>query len=200
MPGREDVLLGRCIPSVRRQDYAGPVDHVIVSDRNPGLRDAVEAFPVTFVEVNDTWRSPLTARCTGSWPWRFGSRLAHGEFVAFLGDDDEFLPHHLTRHVDELEAGGADFSVSRVAFYLRGAFQRNIGDASFAHGLMDTTGIVCRRHCLAVACWDIPGMEESAPLADAGDFRMVRDWQAGGLRGAFVDEVTGNHHDGWMAR
>lgn len=204
-PGREDVLLGRCIPSIQAQEYDGVVDHIVVSDPNPPLVEKLRGMdvparrPLQVVELNDTWRNDLTDRCTGSFPWRFGGFLAHGQFVGFLGDDDEYLPHCVETHVATMESTGADFTVARVAFYLGGSFQSVIGDPGFACGTIDTTGIMGRQSNLRVANWDIPGWDEDGTTANAGDFRLVRDWRAGGLSGAFIDQVTGNHHDGWMA-
>lgn len=204
-PGREDVLLGRCIPSIQLQRYDGVVDHIIVTDPNPELvgklraTDTLPRRPVQVVELNDMWRNDLTDRCTGSFPWRFGAYMAQGAFVGFLGDDDEYLPHCVERHVSTMEASGADFTVAQVAFYVGGSFQSVIGDPGFACGSLDTTGIMCRQDSLRVANWDIPGWDEDATTANAGDYRLVRDWRAAGLSGAFIDQVTGNHHDGWMA-
>lgn len=202
-PEREQLLVGRCIPSVQALDWP-EVEHIIVSDQSPGLADRLAQLPrrpgyvLKLVELNDSWLNELTTRAWGSFPWGFGSRMALGEYVGFLGDDDEYRPNHVRAAVDAMEGAGADFSVSRVAFYAGGEYRLTIGDDTFERGHLDATGVVCRRSAFAVACWTIP--PASAPLreAQAGDWRNVREWLAGGLRPVFVDEVTGNHHDGWL--
>jgi hypothetical protein len=203
MARREHLLVERCMASVQRQRYDGIIDHVIISDLNVGVPDRVAARvpqsghrPYRVIEINDTWRNPLTMRCTGSFPWRHGCFMAHGEFVAFLGDDDEFLEHHIEMAVSTMETEQTTFSLSQVAFYGHGRYALTIGDESFALGHMDATGLVCRRENLRVANWDIAPLEE--PDFNAGDYRMVRDWQAAGLRGSFIPQITANHHDGWL--
>lgn len=202
-PDREDLLVSRCVASVQALDWP-VVEHVIVSDRNPGLAGRLDALPkrdgytIRLAELNDTWDDGLSRRALGSFPWGFGCRLAFGEYVGWLGDDDEYRPHHFTAAVEAMNRTGADFSVSRVAFYARGVFRFVIGDDSWQPGHLDATGVVCRRDALKVACWTIPGLDEPYRTAMAGDWRNVRDWIAGGLKPVFVDDVTGNHHDGWL--
>jgi hypothetical protein len=201
-PKRERELMDRCIASVLAQQYDGVIDHVIVSDRNPGLdalvRDVLHlpfrwqktTRPLQVIEINDTWANPTTLASVGAVPWQIGSLLAHGDYVGFLGDDDEYLPHHVETHVSTMERTGADFTVSETRFFVRGEPKQVIGGA-FAHGRLDATGIMCRREALRTANWLANG-------EDAADWRLVRDWLAGGLKGALIPEVTGNHHDGWM--
>jgi hypothetical protein len=205
MPGREALLLDRCIPSVTRLHWPG-VEHVIVSDPNPALREEIEGYrlvsvaaggggpvPVRFVELNDTWRDGVRERSVGAVPWMVGSLLAQGEFVGFLGDDDELLPHHVNRHVDAMVATGADFTISPIEFRVGGEPRQVIGDA-LAHGHLDATGIMCRREALRAANWTATG-------EDAADWRLVDDWLKAGLKGHLIGgEPTGIHNDGWMAR
>lgn len=191
-PGREELLLGRCIPSVHQLVWP-LVQHIVVSDPNPKLRDEMVNWPsITFVEINDTWRDGVQDKSVGATPWYIGSMLALGEFVGFLGDDDEYLPDHVDSHVNAMRDAQAMFSVSIARFFVRGEPVFTIGDDSFEHGHLDSTGIMCHKDALRVANWTANG-------EDAADYRLVRDWQAGGLRGIFVPEITVNHHDGWAA-
>lgn len=198
-PGREDVLLGRCMPSAAALDWP-TVEHVIISDRNPGLRARIQAgrprrpgYDVRYAEINETWRNPVTERSIGAVPWATASLLALGDYVGFLGDDDELLPDHVTRHVAAMRGAQADFSVSVIEFRVGGQHHSMVGDPSMAHGCMDATGIMCRISALQVATWTANGEV-------AADFRLVADWRAAGLKGQFVGgRPTGIHHDGWAA-
>jgi hypothetical protein len=201
VPSRMSLLLDRCIPSVRALDWPD-VQHVIVSDRNRGLAERLAGEPgILFVELNESWRDGTNDASCGAFPWMIGSRLALGEFVGFLGDDDEVRPEHVARHVAAMEAAEAMWSVSRVQFVVRGQPWQVIGDPSFAHGQMDSDGIMCRAEALRTATWNpVAWPEDGFHVMNAGDFRLVREWRARGLPGVFVDgEPTVVHHDGWAA-
>lgn len=206
-PGREQVLKDRCVPSVVNQAYEYSIEHIIISDRNPLLPilhpvvwfndDARRARFIRTEKINESWRNPITesGASIGAIPWYIGSLLALGTYVGFLGDDDEYLPDHVARHVATLEETGADFSVSQVDFRVNGDPYLVIGDDSFALGHLDSDGIMCRVSALAVANW-------SAAPNEAGpcDWRLVQDWIAGGLKGVMVPGgPTAIHHDGWAA-
>ncbi|MGH6692105.1 MAG: glycosyltransferase family 2 protein [Gammaproteobacteria bacterium] len=193
VPGREALLLERCMPSVRAQTWP-LVEHVIVSDRNPGLVEkAAGLASVRFVELNETWRDGYNELSTGAIPWQIGSLLAMGEFVGFLGDDDELLPDHVERHMAGLEQSGADFTIGPVQFVVRGATIGVIGDDTFAHGHLDSDGIFCRVGALRTATWRPAGN-------NAADAQLVLDWLSAGLRGHFIGGApTAIHHDGWAA-
>jgi hypothetical protein len=203
-PGREGLLINRCIPSVLNQDWDTEIEHLIVSDRNDlyfphaSYRSQDFPFPIRvhrYVQINESWRNPLTEASIGAIPWYVGSLLALGEYVGFLGDDDEYLPDHVARHVATLEETGADFTISQVDFRVGGNPYAVIGDGSFQLGHLDSDGIMCRASALAVANWSASPQDSAAC-----DWRLVRDWLAGGLKGAVVPGgPTAIHHDGWAA-
>jgi hypothetical protein len=191
-PARQELLLSRCIPSVQKLDWPN-VEHVIVSDPNPELREIFAHNPwpaIRFVEINDSWRDGVQDKSVGAVPWHIGTMMALGEFVGFLGDDDEYLPHHVHRHVEAMKTQFAMFSISISRFFVRGDPVFCIGDDTFAHGHLDSTGMMCHKDALRYANWVANG-------EDAADYRLVRDWQRAGLSGTFVPEITVNHHDGW---
>lgn len=201
-PGREKVLRQRCIPSVMWQhpELKEDTEHIIISDRNPFLRDAVikvRSFPIwehriRLVEIGEMWRNPETEASVGAVPWHIGSLLALGEYVGFLGDDDEYLPDHISRHVETMNLTGADFTVSQVEFRVNNVPQFIVGDDTFQLGHLDSDGIMCRVECLKVANWDY---RHHAP-----DHGLVQDWLKAGLKGAIVPGgPTAIHHDGWAA-
>jgi hypothetical protein len=198
-PGREKVLLERCLPSVEAQNWSGLIEHVIVSDENPGLRsrfadeNGTPERRIRFIEINSTWKRPERGlAANGALPWYLGSLLGLGEFMSFLGDDDELLPHHVSAHVRGMQTAQAMWSLSKVEFRAKNQFWNVIGDQSYMEGHLDATGIMCWKGALTVANWD--------PNADtaAVDWKLVNDWRSRGLPGAFIDSVTGIHHDGWL--
>lgn len=198
IPGRERVLLERCIPSVQAQNWPGPVEHVIVSDENEYLRDVLDererstSRMLRFVEINDVWKNASTKTANGALPWLVGSFMGLGQFFSFLGDDDELLPHHVSTHVRAMQTAEAMWSLSRIEFRAGNQFWNIIGDESYAEGHLDATGIMCWKGALTVANWD-----PSAGIA-AVDWKLVNDWRMHHLPGVFINNVTGIHHDGWL--
>ena len=198
-PGREDLLLDRCIPSIMNQTW-DLVEHVIVSDRNYDLSETIakrdydnwtDNYLLHFVQINESWRNPTTEASIGAIPWYVGSLLALGEFVGFCGDDDELLPDHAERHIAAMRDNEALFSVSQIEFRADNVTQFNVGDA-FEHGHLDATGIMCHKDALRVANWTANG-------ENAADWRLVRDWVNAGLVGTILPAPhTGIHHDGWL--
>lgn len=198
-PGREELLLGRCLPSIEAQTWY-PLQIVVVSDRNPELEERISTYMttipgypyyLTFVEINESWRNPTTEQSIGAIPWYVGSLLAMGDFVGFCGDDDEYLPDHVERHVQAMIETESHFSVSQVEFRANGVPQFNVGDA-FEHGHLDATGVMCHKDALRVANWTANG-------ENAADWRLVRDWVKAGLKGTILPGPhTAIHNDGWL--
>jgi hypothetical protein len=202
-PGRENELF-RCINSVEALDWPN-VEHIILSDRNSWLQEnyggawtgdwydhSAGRRRIRFAEINETWRNPTTEASIGAIPWYVGSLMALGEFVGFLGDDDELLPDHAARHIEAMRQNDAMFSISQIEFRAGGEHQFIIGNDSFQHGHLDATGIMCHVSALSVCTWIANG-------ENAADWRLVRDWLAAGLKGVYVgDGPTGVHNDGWV--
>ena len=187
--------LKRCIASVQAQGYHH-VEHVIVMDEGgqgylPGTRQGF-AVDVRYLELNDLWRTPTTTRSTGAYPWLIGTQFARGEYITFLGDDDEMLPRHCEAHVEAMQETGADYSLSKVDFYVDGEYALTIGDGRVAITHLDSDSIACRRETLRVANWQANG-------GNSPDFEMALRWHNAGLKGCFVDEVTCRHNDGWLS-
>lgn len=198
--GREDLLLDRCIPSVMRQSTSDMrVDHLVISDPNPELAEQIKNdYPyVQFVQFNETWRDGTRDQSLGAFPWYIGTMLALGDFVGFLGDDDELMSHHVESHVTMMTRQNVDFTVSQVQFQINGVDAFVVGDDTFEWCHLDSDGIMCRRLAFRVANWDPFDLEP--PTADAADYRLVRDWRRAGLVGAHIPYVTAIHHDGWAA-
>ncbi|MEU8004205.1 glycosyltransferase [Catellatospora sp. NPDC049111] len=88
------------------QVLSGGVEAIVVNDGGRPVARQVDgwrsAMPVKVVEL---------ARCSGgaSVPRNAGIDLAEGVYLAFLDDDDIFLPDHLARGCRALRDGDADF-------------------------------------------------------------------------------------------
>ncbi|MEX2275785.1 MAG: glycosyltransferase family A protein [Actinomycetota bacterium] len=92
-------LLARAIRSVLAQDYPGRIEILIVFDqRDPQAPDVGEASDRDLV-LSTNERSPGLAGSRNT-----GALAASGELLAFLDDDDEWLPSKLRLQVEALRS------------------------------------------------------------------------------------------------
>lgn len=105
------VLLRRAIASLGTQEYAGQVAHMIVVDDCPptAMMLATMAFsPPSMFE----WRLAKRAHADLDGPARLARlrnmavRMATSDYVAFLDDDNEFTPNHLSSLTACIQATG----------------------------------------------------------------------------------------------
>lgn len=181
---RNDLLLERCIPSVRAQTHPA-VEHIIVSDGpDEELRRRIEALPVRFSELpehDDGSYYGHRARMRGI-------ELAESEFIAYIDDDDAWRPDHLSVLMSALEQTGAPWAYSRCAVHLARGDVR-IGDGPLAHGrIIPSLMILHRREVLKIQGWvNDPG---------APDWNLVRSWLDAGLEPVSADVVTCDYYPG----
>jgi glycosyltransferase involved in cell wall biosynthesis len=98
-------LLDAALGSVAAQHVHGDVEVIVVNDGGSSVAPVVRgwnaALAVRLVEL-DQGVGPAAAR-------NVGIQLANGEYIAFLDDDDLFLPEHLAVGCELLERDDADF-------------------------------------------------------------------------------------------
>jgi glycosyltransferase involved in cell wall biosynthesis len=99
------MLLDAALASVARQDVAADVEVIVVNDGGASVAPIVDArrdqLTIRLAEL-DRRRGPAAAR-------NVAIALAEGEYLAFLDDDDLFLPGHLAASCEPLRRGRADF-------------------------------------------------------------------------------------------
>lgn len=176
---RRELLLGRCIPSVRGQLFDGEVEHVVVCDGpDPVLADMLADMPVVFAQrpEHPAWKPNF-----GSHLRNHALTLATGDVVMYLDDDNAFRPNHVALLAHAIESG-VDFAYSRMA---RPAFGDAIGAEPPVLGNVDTS-IIAHRRELATA-WPQP----EDPCCD---WKVVQDWLAAGATWTHVPEVTVDYY------
>ncbi|GAA4608947.1 hypothetical protein GCM10023195_35590 [Actinoallomurus liliacearum] len=106
-PAALDAALNSVMTAGRRlSDDVGAVEAIVVNDGGRSVGDLVDTWkrrlPVTLLELD---------RCSGgaSVPRNLAVEAAEGEYIAFLDDDDVFLPQHLAVGCEPLRRGDADF-------------------------------------------------------------------------------------------
>src|SRR5262245_16317625 len=188
----ENVL--RC---VWRQDYAGPVEHVIVADGpDPELATfftgvgyycrrlyGTSAGPrsVRYVELGRNWHAFTKGLSWGAVPRSVGACVASGQYIAYLDDDNFYRPQHLRKLVALLAGTDIDFAYGKFQDHRQ---HRVVGKLPPGHNHIDTSAIVHKAELLTLPdCqWRAAGY--------ASDADLVYRWLAQGARYAFLDEIT----------
>lgn len=183
------MLIERCIPSVQAQTYPH-VEHIVVSDGpDPDLGKLLTEVPVVYAEVAEHHRHPQN---WGSQARNLGLRLASGELVAYLDDDNAWRPEHLERLVAALTAAPtAEFAYSRMLVHPHGY---EVGAEPPSYGQIDSSLLMHWRGLPErLGRWPLPGgithYDQHAP-----DWAVVSSWLAGGAGWVFVPEVTVDYY------
>ena len=177
------ALLPRCLASVAAQDYPS-VEHIVVDGGSTdGTVDVIRAHERSL----GAW---VSAPDRGVYDaWNKGLALARGEWIAFLGADDQYRPNAVRRYVDTAAANpAAEYISARVALVYPSGAARLIG--------RPWNWREFRRHmCVAhVGSFHHASLFRRIGTYDIA-YRIVGDYElllraGSGLRAAFLDSVT----------
>ncbi len=182
---RPKLLIERCIPSVWAQTYS-PIEHLVIFDGlNPVGRMQLADLGYTplgvggrrLVECGRRWGGVgHAARAAGAW-------LARGEWIAYLDDDNEFLPGHVEAMVGEAERA----NVPLVCTAWRMPDGQTWGWAPPGTNRTDSSSFLHHRDLLKVSSWQ---------PADgyAADGALIDRWIAAGVAWSFLQEPTLVYH------
>ena len=104
---RYDNLLN-AINSVKNQTFKD-YEIIVVSDGSTDERYKDDIENVTIIRLPKSSREVLGYPC-GSIPRNEGLIKAHGEYIAFLDDDDIWMPNKLEIQIDEMKKNNIDMS------------------------------------------------------------------------------------------
>ncbi len=185
------ALLSRSLDSALRQSRA-PAEVIVVDDLDDKPTAAVVQVTALRTEI------PLRRIVNRLNPGASGSRNAgaaasRAEYIAFLDDDDVWLPEHLARAMAELDRTGADAVISGlrrikhdgavqpIVIPPRAAIEGRMFDKNFG---MTGSNLVIRRSTFE----RIGGFDVALPVFNDWDFliRML----AGGVGYAVVQDLT----------
>jgi glycosyltransferase involved in cell wall biosynthesis len=121
-----------------------------------------------------------------SGPNNEGLRQARGEFVAYLGHDDLWLPHHLEALVKTIDASDAGMAHSIVAL-IEGDGADAVATARPAYGAWAPPS--CRMHRRSVT-ETVGGWHDHRELTVAPEVELWLRARQAGIRSAFVPRLT----------
>lgn len=166
-------LLDRALGSIAAQDVS-PDEVLVVNDGpdadEPAIRHTVETSGCTqaVAIANSRAAGPSGAR-------NAGAAHARSEWLAFLDDDDEWLPAYLRTVLERIAAGGVDMLGTDLVYRYDDGSERPgkpacdalVVDAFLTHnpGLIGSN-LVIRRSLFA----DVGGFDESLPCVEDMDF------------------------------
>ena len=109
--------LSRAVESALGQTYTNI--EVIVVDDSPADysgRDEVKRYIESLGDSRLVYKQN-EKNMGGSLARNEGVALAHGEYVSFLDDDDEYLPHKLEKQLPFMQDGGYDLTITDLVAY-----------------------------------------------------------------------------------
>jgi len=177
------AVLPRCIASVAAQDYPN-VEHIVVDGGSTdGTVDVIRAHERSLgAWISEPDRGVYEA-------WNKGLALARGEWIAFLGADDQYRPDAVRRYVQKAAAHpAAEYISSRVELVYPSGGVRLIGRP------WNWREFSCHMCVAHVGSFHRASLFRRVGNYDVG-YRIVGDYElllraGGGLHAAFLNAVT----------
>lgn len=184
---RPELLLNRCIPSVLNQTYPN-IEYYVGSDGdNPELELKIkEQYPqIKYFSLGRQWgwdnMPPPKGMTFGNWgsiQRLIASFLCKGRYIAFIDDDNEYLPEHIEKLVNLIEEKNVDFVYSKLQY--RGNKKTLFQDPPI-HAGIDTNVLLHKFETIKKCMWG---------WGQCADWYLVECWMKNGLTWASLDEIT----------
>lgn len=173
---RAGLLTSRAIPSVLGQTYRN-IELIVVGDAcTDDTQEKVAAFGdprVRFVNLEERGRYPqdpeLRWMVAGTAPLNHALRMAGGDYVTHLDDDDEYLPHRIEKLVEFAVTTGCDFVWHPFWQEVESGYWLVNEASRFAHGCVTTSSVFYRSWLKRIE-WDINAWR----LREPGDWNRMR--------------------------
>jgi glycosyltransferase involved in cell wall biosynthesis len=175
---RAELVTTRAIPSLLAQDYKNLQVLVVgdgCTDDTPARVASIRDARVSFVNLAERGRYPQDPlrrwMVAGSAAMNEGLRLAEGDFVGHLDDDDEHLPQRISTLVTRLKASRSDL-VWHPFWTERPHGWELVEGAEFRRKGV-TTGSTLYHRWLTRIPWDLAAHR----LAEGGDWNRLRKFR-----------------------
>ncbi|WP_297574237.1 rhamnan synthesis F family protein [uncultured Deefgea sp.] len=196
---RADILLERTIPSVLAQNYQN-WELIIIGDQMANesaakLANVSEIDPrIGFYNLKRRGRYPNFDGprwyVAGTKPVNFGLRVATGQWIAHLDDDDEFLPDHLSSLLRTAQLARAEWVHAQVLFKDdQGVDQTIVGAAQPVQGGISRISSIyhagLKTFRYNINCWR---------YCYPGDWDLWERFLAVGITHIHLPKITAIHH------
>lgn len=171
-------FLPRAIESVLSQTYP-EIEIIVVDDNGEGtenqkyteelIRNYIDNKQVVYLK-HDKNKNGSAARNTGF-------KYSHGDYIAFLDDDDQFLPTKIEKQVEKLEHSSANVGACYCnwAWYNENKLKKSnkeLGEGNLLESMLLMKNIICGGSSLLIRSSvyiEMNGFDES--------FRRHQDWE-----------------------
>jgi hypothetical protein len=193
---RADLLVERCLASIRRQTYPN-LQIVVVGDHctdDTGRRlGAIRDDRIVFENLPVRGPYPREGQprwhVAGTYAMNRGLTLADGHFVCHLDDDDEIVHTRIERMVRAAQTSRAEFLWHRFSWEVGDGQWKTLGGEEPLIRTI-TTGSIFYHRVLTSIPWDVRAYLQDEP----GDWHRVRRILAVAPRREFVPDVLTLHY------
>jgi len=162
-------LLEKALASIEKQDYLA-IDTVVVGDNCPTLESAERRFNL-----------PKNHGAGGAVPRNYAIMLAAGQWIAYLDDDNEWQPNHLSSLMQIAQANDVEFVVSSMS-----VDGKPLIFEQPAFGKVDTSCLLHRKSLIQRFGW----WKDRNEGGYCHDWEFVKRWLDAGVRWAVTHLPT----------
>jgi glycosyltransferase involved in cell wall biosynthesis len=193
---RADLLVDRCVASLRRQSYPD-LQIVVVGDHctDHTERRLASIGDDRIVFENLGVRGPYPREGKPRWhvagthAMNRALQLAEGDFVCHLDDDDEVVSTRVERLVDAARSTKAEFLWHRFSWEIGDGQWKTLGIETPAVGHI-TSGSIFYHSCFTSIRWDLEAYKHNEP----GDWNRAKQILALAPRTLFLPDVLTLHY------
>jgi glycosyltransferase involved in cell wall biosynthesis len=192
---RPDILAERALNSIREQTY-DQLEVVIVGDQcTEATEETVRKFnDKRFRYINLPVRGPYPRpgidrwRVAGTNPVNLALKLATGDFITHLDEDDTYSADRIEVLVDEIQREEADLVFHPFYWEQDDRSLQKLGNGVFELG-QTGTGLILYHQWLGRVPWDLYAYRRQEP----GDWNRLRKIKAMGAKTHYVDRILSWH-------
>ena len=164
------ALLKRAVDSVVNQSYPY-IELIVVDDASTdGTREYCETQSFNYIRI------PKEDSHGGNYARNLGVKAAHGEYVAFLDDDDYWLPSKIEKQISSIEASNCEV----VHCYRNLEYMEDTGESYIRYCPLNNLhqGDLSKRILWQISILTSATMIKRKAIIDAGMFdENIRFWQ-----------------------